>query len=90
MIEDLKQVRDALYDSKAEFWDDWSSNMSEGDFENHWLIMDIDKSLATIDRIIAESDKCPDCGAPMVLECSGLNHTLSMLSAAPQPPTKGD
>lgn len=58
MIEDLKQVRDALYDSKAEFWDDWNSNMSEGDFENHWLIMDIDKSLATLDRIIA--DHSPD------------------------------
>lgn len=49
----LKQVRDALADSKSEFWDEWHSNMSEGDFENHWLIMDINKAIITLDRLSA-------------------------------------
>lgn len=74
MIEELKQVRDALYDSKAEFWDDWNSNMSEGDFENHWLIMDIDKSLATLDRIIA--NHIPDACKIDVPALNELEHRL--------------
>lgn len=52
-MNDLQQIRDALRDSKSEFWDDWHSDMSEGDFENHWLIMDIDKALTILDRMMA-------------------------------------
>lgn len=113
MIKELKEVRNALSDSKAEFWDDWHSNMSEGDFENHWLIMDIDKSLATLDRIIA--DHIPDARKMVVpdgyalvpiepteeMSVEGIiNWThegafvnkiyKAMISAAPQPPTRGD
>lgn len=52
-MNDFQQIRDALRDSKSEFWDDWHSHISEGDFENHWLIMDIDKALTTLDRMMA-------------------------------------
>lgn len=64
MKTELQQVRDALTDCKVELWDDWSSGMSEGDFENHWLIMDIDKAAKTIDRLIAEHGWQPIETAP--------------------------
>ena len=64
MTNELKQIRDVLTDCKQEFWDDWHSHISEGDFENHWLIMDIDKALATIDRLIAEQGWQPIETAP--------------------------
>jgi hypothetical protein len=34
-----------LKDTKAELWDAWHSHMSEGQFENHWLIQDLDKAI---------------------------------------------
>ena len=63
-MNELQQIRDVLTDCKQEFWDDWHSHISEGDFENHWLIMDIDKALATIDRLIAEQGWQPIETAP--------------------------
>lgn len=83
MIENLKKVRDAL---------EALLNYQQADIDGVMVLTSrqaihevSDYVRATLDRIIAESDKCPDCGALMVLECSGLNHTLSMLSAAPKP-----
>jgi hypothetical protein len=47
---DLGMVKDVLCDCKQELWDEWHGYMSEGDFENHYLIMDIDKAIKTLEQ----------------------------------------
>ena len=51
MTDPIQQAIDALLDAKQEYWDDNHSYMSEGDFENHYLIMDIDKAVKALRTI---------------------------------------
>lgn len=52
LLDAIDEARGALRDCKEELWDEWHSGMSEGDFENHWLVMDIDKALKKINEVM--------------------------------------
>lgn len=49
---DLVPVSDdvvkVLQDAKSELWDEWHCGMSQEDFDNNWLIKDIDKALSAL------------------------------------------